>query len=200
MRSNSVIRITAYAAALVAVVFCLTATAASAADAQVKVYRGRVSVKAEDARFGDVMNQIARGAGFEVIISPDIAKKSLSTTFTDLDLERGIQRLMGLISHRNYFIYYGRDDNIKKVEVYGKQALPSSGKPAPPVKDADPRHRPKMIKPPVTDGPTVEPDALPDTGKSAPEKPIKEIKGVPYIPPASMPEYIPPHRGIKQNN
>ena len=167
---------------------------AEASDFTVKVARGRLSVKADNAPFGSLMDKIAKSAGFEVVISPDVAQKSLTTEFKDLDMERGIQRLMGLISHRNFFMFYGRDGNIKKIEIYGAKGA-STAKPAkrrPPAADTVPGTVPPGMVPLVLDPPE-------GTGSeaSAPKKPgNSKLDKVPYIPPASLPEYIPPRRGI----
>jgi len=158
---------------------------AGADDFSVKVNRGRLSVKADNARFGSLMDKIARDAGFELSISPDIAQKTLSTEFMDLDLERGIQRLMGLIRHRNFFLFYGRDGNIKKIEIYGSTGGSSGPAARPPSHPDAPG---QGIVPMIVDPPA---DSTPDS-KSERGK----ITVAPYIPPASMPEYIPPRRGI----
>ena len=92
----------------------------------VRVFKGRITVQAEAARFGAVMEDIAAKVGFELMISPDVAAKPVTTTFSGVQLQRGIQRLLSLISHRNYFIYYGPDDSIKRIEIYG-QTAPSRG-------------------------------------------------------------------------
>jgi hypothetical protein len=160
---------------------------AGAKDFSVKVTRGRLSVKADKAIFGSLMDRIAKDAGFELSISPDIAAKTLSTEFMDLDLERGIQRLMGLIRHRNFFMFYGRDGNIKKIEIYGARKGSSGPAVKPPSHPDVPGQRmvPMIMEPP----PGSKLDRSSNRGK-------KDIKGAPYIPPASMPEYIPPRRGI----
>jgi len=165
-----------------------TCPPAEASAFSVKVNRGRLTVKADEAPFGPLMDTIAKDAGFELTISADVATKKLSTEFRDLDLERGIQRLMGLIRHRNFFMFYGRDGNIKKIEIYGSSSGSGTSKPQPPSPGipGSPGRRmvPMVIEPPTGSGSPG--------GQHVPGKVI----GVPYIPPANLPEYIPPRRGI----
>lgn len=84
----------------------------------VRVRSGMLSVKLKAEQFGSTLKEIGRQAGFETIVSKEVAEKELTTTFRDIELHKGIQRLLSLISHRNFFIYYGADDSIKKIEVY----------------------------------------------------------------------------------
>lgn len=177
-------RIIAVTLALTALMLCLEAWAS---NYYVKVNRGRLSVTAENANFGSLMDKIAKDAGFEVLISPDIASKKLSTDFRDLDLERGIQRLMGLIRHRNFFMFYGRDGEIKKIEIYGAgrgSSLPVTRQPS------HPRGPGQGMTPLVMDPPAA-------SGKGGTSKGgAQDIKGIPFIPPLTLPEYVPPRRGI----
>jgi len=184
-KRSSQIRIIAVTLAVAALILCQQAWSS---DFYVKVNRGRLSVTADNAHFGTLMDQIAKDAGFELSISPDVAGKTLSTEFRDLDLERGIQRLMGLISHRNFFMFYGRDGNIKKIEIYG--AGSGSTGPASPRPSMPKGHGQGMV-PMVMDSPTEGP-----VSKKTSKDGRNDIKGIPYIPPATMPEYIPPRRGI----
>ena len=187
----------------------------------VRLFNNRLSVEAEEARFGEVIGMVAEEAGFELMISPDIAEKTLSTSFRDLRLQKGIQRLLALISHRNYFIYYGKDDSIKKIEIFGSvEAKPVLRKkpgwtppvgPSPPSATyeaepsmpqkppAGPRQRPDVQSPeePVATG-----DEMPDDAADVPAPPPPRTEylndsGVPYIVPTQEPGYIPPPKKRK---
>lgn len=176
---------------IIAVTFTMTALLlcqqAGASNFDVKVNRGRLSVTADKAHFGSLMDKIAKDAGFEVSISPDIASKTLSTDFRDLDMEKGVQRLMGLIRHRNFFMFYGRDGNIKKIEIYGASKGSSRLKARPPSRPGVPGQRiaPMVMDPPAGSG----------TGAVS-RKGNKKLNSTPFIPPVTIPEYIPPRRGI----
>lgn len=168
---------------------------AEASNFSVKVNRGRLTVKATNASFGRLMNDIAKNAGFELSISSDVASRKLSTDFSDLDLERGIQRLMGLIRHRNFFMFYGRDGNIKKIEIYGSSVASSGSRTStpPPSYPGGPGSPGRRMAPMIMEPP---PGSMP--GGSSPGRPRSpgNMSGTPYIPPATLPEYIPPRRGI----
>lgn len=113
---------------------------------KVKLFKSFLSVDAQEAAFGDIMAEVAGKVGFELVISPDIAEKKLTTSFSDVEVQRGIQRLLALINHKNYFMHYGREGNIKKLEIYGSVS-PSTVRslPAPPAPgDAQPAAGPGM--------------------------------------------------------
>jgi hypothetical protein len=148
-----------------------------------------LSVELKEADFGVVMSEIAAMAGFELDMSETVSQRKLSTKFSDLEIQRGIQRLFTLINHRNYFIYYNAEGSITKVEVFSTgQRKPKMLKaPARPPGSArkHPRARsetgpPKYPSRPPTP-PTIEPEEMPSEGSD-----------VPYIPPITEPEYIPP--------
>ena len=82
-----------------------------------RVRSGMLSVDVSYMAFGRLMEEIGRQAGFEVHIGPEVAQKELTTSFRDMELIKGIQRLFTLISQRNYFIHYGADDTITRIEV-----------------------------------------------------------------------------------
>jgi hypothetical protein len=171
-----------------------------------------LSVEAYNMRFGDILEEVGRQAGFETSISPEIASRELSTAFRDLEMQKGIQRLLSLISHRNYFIYYGPDDSITKIEVYETDQAGSIGKqPAKRMKVA-----PKAIKskrssrrrapartarPVVKRSPTPPRPAAPSRSTQVPQRtpapPPEEFEDdldIPYIVPQQEPQYIPPYK------
>lgn len=196
----------------------LTAMLSVFAEAQkdekrIKVLNNRLSVDLRDAEFGGVMKEIGDMAGFEVKISTAISNKTLSTSFSNMEMQRGINRLLTLISQKNYFIYYAPDNSISRIEVFvpgkgpGKRSAsewrpstepvpePSTGPGRPtyslPQKSPEPvpfRGRPRMPRNRrSSEKPVVE---KPTMEKSAKEEP--EQKKVPYIPPSQVPAYIPP--------
>lgn len=173
---------------------------AEAGDFTVKASRGRLSVTADEAQFGHIMEELARKAGFEVTISTDVAIKTISTNFRDLELEQGINRLMGLIRHRNFFISSGRDGKIKKIDIFGK-GKSTTINPRKRKKTGDPTvmlPTTTQMTPDVMDSPRTDtPKGHKRTVRPSTNKRI--IKGVPYIPPANVPEYIPPGRGISKD-
>lgn len=172
----------------------------------VRVRSGMLTVKLEGAAFGQTLEEIGMQAGFEVAVSPEIASKQLSTTFRDMELQKGIQRLLSLISHRNFFIYYGADDSITRIEVYytGDLKKPSRSK-----QNVRSNTRQNIPTPGVTrprntgvnrtsaqdrniKQRTV-PSRLPVT-RRAPSSQGDGETDVPYIVPQQEPQYVPPYK------
>lgn len=182
----------------------------------VRVRSGMLSVKLESALFGPTLQEIGRQAGFEAVITAEISQKELSTTFRDMDLQKGIQRLLSLISHRNFFIYYGADDTITRIEVYGSGQVQ---KPAKRGKTYSPsttpsRTRPRVsrptgrtVTPSVSKRPSViqrnapsstsvqrvQPPVTEEPAEATPET-FVEDHDVPFIVPQQEPQYVPPYK------
>jgi hypothetical protein len=103
---------------LILVALLLVFAEAQKGEKKVRVLNNRLSVDLMDAEFGNVMKEIGDKAGFEVKISAAISNKTLSTSFTNMELQRGITRLLTLMGQKNYFIYYNPDNSISKIEVF----------------------------------------------------------------------------------
>jgi hypothetical protein len=185
--------------------------------AEVIVTNGRLTVSAQDAAIGNILSAISEQAGFEIAISPDVAPKTLSTQFTNMDIQKGIERLLALINHNDYFIYYGKDGGISRIEVHGAEENPDSSTqntrgrdsrnipPAnnrrlrPPVRRT-PRPVPstpnRINRPPLSSPPMPVNPRSGDNGPARvipPRRPAPARTGTtPYIPPTRMPAYIPP--------
>ena len=182
----------------------------------VRVRSGMLSVKLESALFGPTLQEIGRQAGFEAVITPEIAQKELSTTFRDMDLQKGLQRLLSLISHRNFFIYYGADDTITRIEIYGSGEVrkpdrrgqtytPSTGpsRRQPKVRRPSSRtvtpasvQRPSVIQrkaPSSTSVQRVQPPVKAEPTEVSPET-FVEDHDIPFIVPQQEPQYVPPYK------
>jgi hypothetical protein len=153
----------------------------------IRTLSGRLSVEVINAPFGEVMQEVAMQAGFEALISSDIAAKSLTTSFRDMDLERGIQRLLTLINHRNYFIFYDAGDVVKKIEVYGAVKAPQ---PATPTK----KRRPS-IRSGVPSVPTYRPGPSPRPSPTRRTPGATPTGRVVHTPRAESPQYSPSTEG-----
>jgi hypothetical protein len=167
------------------------------AISKVKVYRNRLSVELQNAEFGSVMDKIAGKAGFDVSVSKEIYDKKLNTSFKDIEIQRGINRLLGLISQKNFFIYYGPDGEISKIEVFGQVSGKSGGKGRTMWQpEAGPKPQGIMpLSPPLVERPLIGQEKLPPAPadeQDAGEATKEEAGEVPYIPPTQVPEYIPP--------
>jgi hypothetical protein len=157
---------------------------------QVRVHEKRLSVELEEAAFGEVMHDIAEKAGFELELIGAISRMKLTTRFSDLELQRGIQRLFTLINQRNYFIHYDAEGNITKLEVLkSASAKPETRK----ATGYSPTTRPVRRRPVTTSEirsrklkpPVIFPDRLESEGLPG------EEPEVPYIAPKKEPAYIP---------
>lgn len=177
----------------------------------VRVRSGMLSVKLENALFGPTLEEIGRQAGFEALITPEVASKELSTTFRDMELQKGIQRLLSLISHRNFFIYYGANDSITSIEVYGTGTLqkPSKGRQNYAPSTGPTRSRPdrRAVTPSTTfKRPNVSRRIVPSREPERTTPPVTRILParrtnngggeveVPYIVPQQEPQYVPPFK------
>ena len=130
-----------------------------------------------------------------------------------MELIKGIQRLFTLISQRNYFIHYGADDTITRIEVYDSSQLSS-----PTVK---PRERTPTTSPskqgvrqiPARTLPMVAPIGSPGTDqrrpartkpsvtRQIPKTPSGSAEGtpvVPYVVPSGEPQFIPPFKSPEE--
>lgn len=128
----------------------------------IEVKDGLLSVEISDAEFGDVIKEIAEKARFKVEISGDVAYKKISTNFKGVDIEKGIRRLLTIITlmkGKDYTISYNSEGFIDRLEVYGE----SSDKPA-----VRPLQKRQVIQRPFS--PSVPPVPLP-----LPEPPQPEI-------------------------
>jgi hypothetical protein len=159
------------------------------ASPAVRVEEGRLSVRAEDAPFGTLLNEISREAGFEVELNRDVAGKTVSTSFTNVELERGIRRLFTLIGHKNYFIHYAPDGSISLLEVKGTTSSGPAQSTPPHTRTPRRTPRPRSVQPRTPPRPTPPPPAPPSA-----ERERKEREDG-YVPPRRPPRYIPPPSG-----
>ena len=176
---------------------------------KVEVKNNLLSVELVNAEFGSVMNYIAQKSELKVDISSDVSGRRLTTKFSDIDLERGIIRLLALIKEKNYLIHYDTKGMLSKIEIYGgTPAVPAASKTQAPIRPQFQRSAPADV-PPVTQGrpvpqrPTVSrtaPVQQPDQPLYQPQVPQNNmednggdiVEEVPYIPPQKKPVYIPP--------
>lgn len=178
----------------------------SADGMEVRVVHGRLSVRAEGVMFGALFRGIANAAGFEAVISPDVAGRVISSTFRDIPLETGLQRLLRLINHRNFFMFYGPEGELRKIEIYGASASTPQTRPG---AQTSPGTRTQPLRPtspsrlPGVDSPGAPMGIVPMGTEGYPPNDIPPDEfedepdaGVPYIPPTQEPEYIPPTRRL----
>lgn len=150
-----------------------------------------LSVALLNAEFGVVIEEIAEKVGFKTDINRAVYVMRLSTTFNDLDLQKGILRLLTLIGQKNYSIYYDDQDRISKLEVRADGET-SKQKPTVPLSiqgQIPVRQQPSQIQ---EEQPIIPPpfEEMTPEERQAVEEMMDEP--YPYIPPKEKPVYIPP--------
>ncbi len=123
----------------------------------ISVHDDQLSVELVDAQFGSVIDNVAQQSGFSVAISGDVKQKKVTTQFQNVDIERGIIRLLQLIREKNYLIHYDTKGMVSKLEVYSGSSV-SSVTSRPAVSARPPGRSPARVTP-AARRPTRSPDA-----------------------------------------
>ncbi|MBI4691743.1 MAG: hypothetical protein HY754_16000 [Nitrospirae bacterium] len=92
----------------------------------IEVKDSLMSVDISDMAFADVMKEIAEKAKFKVEISGEIANKKITTSFKDVDIERGLRRMLTILKEKNFTISYTAEGLIDKLEIYGGDSIKSN--------------------------------------------------------------------------
>ncbi len=77
-----------------------------------------LSVDLVNADFRGIMDLIERKAGTKIRIDGDVSGGRLTTRFYNLELDRGISRLLAQIRENNFIIHFNAKGIVDKVEVY----------------------------------------------------------------------------------
>lgn len=124
---------------------------------KIEVNDGLLSVEISDAEFGNVIKEIAEKAKFKAEISSDVAVKKISTTFKDIEVERGVRRLLTIVKEKDFTISYNTAGLIDKIEVYGGAGIsrpvntqPQTQKPSVRQKPFQRATPPSPLPPPTT--------------------------------------------------
>ena len=136
----------------------------------VEVKNDLLSVELENVDFGTVIRAVADKAAFTIAGTGEVFSRKLNTRFMDLDIERGVLRLLSLVRESNYMLHYDTKGLISKLEIFGM----GSGK-APSVGTRQP------LRPtPALRQPAVAPD-LPQTQRPATVSPAPQTRPVPPV-------------------
>ena len=148
----------------------------------VKVENDLLSVELMDADFGTVINSIAEKAGFKVEMTGDVLSRKITTKFDNIDIERGVLRLLTLIKEKNYMSHYDTKGMLSKLEIYGSGATTMT--------------RPSMPLPvrPQIQRPVFTPPAAPAV--TPPKPPVPYVRPIPARPrfqrtPRTLPQQQP---------
>lgn len=134
----------------------------------IEVKEDLLTVDLLNADFGKVLKEIGSKKGFKVEINREVSQKKITTKFRDIDLERGILRLLTLMKEKNYTIHYDSAGAVSFVDVFGASA------PAAPAKTQTPATRPQIQRtitaaPPQPAQPAV--SAPPSIAPQTPRRP-----------------------------
>ena len=136
----------------------------------VEVKNDLLSVELENVDFGTAIKAVADKAAFTIEGTGEVFSRKLNTRFMDLEIERGVLRLLTLVKESNYMLHYNTKGLISKLEIFGM----GSGK-APGVGTKQP------LRPtPALRQPAVAPD-LPQIQRPATVSPAPETRPVPPV-------------------
>ena len=171
-----------------------------------------LTVEIENTDFGTVIRAIAEKANFKVQGSGAAFGKKLNTKFSDIEIERGVSRLLTLVKESNYLVHYDTKGDIRALEIYastpGSPAVsgfrpPTGVQPIvrPPLPSPLQPPRPAAIQPvpvrrpvpipvrPAAPPPSaVKPQVFPDDNDDEDDEEIEEI---PYVPSQTAPRFTP---------
>jgi len=129
----------------------------------VEIKNDLLSVDLENVNFGAAIKVVADKAGFKIEGTGEVFSKKLNTRFTDIEVERGVLRLLTLVKESNYMLHYDTKGLISKLEILsvGSGRAPSVTarqpmRPTPAFRqptvssDLPPNLRPKTVRFPVT--------------------------------------------------
>jgi hypothetical protein len=112
----------------------------------VEIKNDLLSVELENVDFGTAIRAVADRAGFKIEGSGETFGRKLNTSFTDIEVERGVLRLLSLVHESNYMLHYDTKGMISKLDIFGM----SSGR-APSVTARQPfRSMPALRQPAVS--------------------------------------------------
>ncbi len=167
----------------------------------IEVKNGLLSVELSDAEFGKVIKEISEKANFKLDISSDVVYKKISTTFKDINIAKGIRRMLNLIKEKDFTISYTEAGLIDKLEIYGDSAGKSHAGQLPkknlPFQKPYSPYQPPVITPPP---PSYQPPA--PSQPAAPFQPATPfqpalVSPTPALPQPPVPGY-PPHPTYKR--
>lgn len=136
----------------------------------VEIKNDLLSVELANIDFGAAIRAVADKAGFKIEGTGEVFSRKLNTRFTDIEVERGVLRLLTLVKESNYMLHYDTNGLISKLEIFGL----GSGK-TPSVTTRQP------LRPtPALRQPAVSPDS-PQTQRPAAISPVPQTRPLPPV-------------------
>jgi len=84
----------------------------------VEIKDGLISVSSRDETLGSLVSNIGRKTGINVIVHPSLSGKKITTSFSGLDFEQSIRRILALGGASNYRILYNDKGAVAALKVY----------------------------------------------------------------------------------
>ena len=78
-----------------------------------------LSVELANVDFRAAISAVADKAGFKIEGTGEVFSRKLNTRFTDIEIERGVLRLLSLVQESNYMLYYDTKGLIITLKIFG---------------------------------------------------------------------------------
>jgi hypothetical protein len=88
----------------------------------VRIRDASLSVDAHQAELGRIIDEISKQADFELSMSPELRSRKLSVTFKEVDIEKGIRRLLSLADLKSFIVEYAQDGSVNKLRVFKRSS------------------------------------------------------------------------------
>jgi len=85
----------------------------------IEIRNDLLSVELENVDFGAAIKAVGEKAGFKIEGRGEVFSRKLNTRFTDIEVERGVLRLLTLVKESNYMLHYDTRGLISKLEIFG---------------------------------------------------------------------------------
>ncbi|MBI5074592.1 MAG: hypothetical protein HZB62_05425 [Nitrospirae bacterium] len=142
----------------------------------VEITNDLLSVELENVDFGAVIKAVADKAGFKIEGRGDVFNRKLNTRFTDIEVERGVLRLLTLVKESNYMLYYDTKGLISKLEILGIESGKAPAAAAPAATTRQPMRPPTVSRQPAV---STEPPQLQSPARVAPTPRTRVLPPVP---------------------
>ncbi len=140
----------------------------------VEIKNDLLSVELENVTFGTAIKAVADKAAFKVEGTGEVFSRKMNTRFTDIEVERGVLRLLSLVKETNYMLHYDTNGQISKLEIFG---ISSAGAPGAVTRQTTPT--------PAFRRPTITPAAPAAPAVMQPQRPAT-------VTPMPQPRRMPP--------
>lgn len=153
----------------------------------IEVKNDLLSVELADVDFGTAIRAVADKAGFKIEGSGDVFGRKLNAKFSDMEVERGVLRLLTLVRESNYMLYYDTKGMISKLEIFGITASRTPGNNSTQSLRSTPSFRQPVISPNVSEPRRPATIRLPQTRRIPPLVRRRPVVTRPVTIPSAQP-------------